>query len=120
MATIDLILFLVFPTEAFHVCIALTLGKLYSNSLLVIFNSRIRILGARNFTPGNTFHSYQSSSNNQSVNKRVNPTPVVLSPRTAANSLNGIRVDQETWIDDADIIPMENKVRYTTVLSKEL
>ncbi|EKM52239.1 uncharacterized protein PHACADRAFT_148756 [Phanerochaete carnosa HHB-10118-sp] len=46
-ATIDLVLFLAFPHRAYHGCIALTLAKLYSNSLLVLFNSRIRIVDGR-------------------------------------------------------------------------
>lgn len=40
-ATIDLILFYAFPDNSYHGCIALTLAKLYSNSLMVIFNNRL-------------------------------------------------------------------------------
>ncbi|KAG7097740.1 hypothetical protein E1B28_005062 [Marasmius oreades] len=46
IATVDLILFLSseFP---YHVTPALTLAKLYSNSMMVIFNSRVKIVGGR-------------------------------------------------------------------------
>ncbi|KAG7097841.1 hypothetical protein E1B28_005156 [Marasmius oreades] len=46
VATVDLILFLSskFP---YHVTPALALAKLYSNSMMVIFNSRIKIVGGR-------------------------------------------------------------------------
>lgn len=40
-ATIDLILFYAFPNNSYHGCVALTLAKLYSNSLMVIFNNRL-------------------------------------------------------------------------------
>ncbi|KAF9262829.1 hypothetical protein L218DRAFT_840393, partial [Marasmius fiardii PR-910] len=47
VATVDLILFLVFPATPYHITAALILAKVYSNSLLVIFNSRVRIVGGR-------------------------------------------------------------------------
>lgn len=49
-ATIDITLFLRFTHNSYHGCVALTLAKLYSNSLLVIFNSRLRISDGRNST----------------------------------------------------------------------
>ncbi|KAG7091710.1 hypothetical protein E1B28_008112 [Marasmius oreades] len=41
-ATVDLILFTVSPSVVYHMCLSIILAKMYSNSLLVIFNSRIR------------------------------------------------------------------------------
>ncbi|KAJ8083482.1 hypothetical protein PM082_009356 [Marasmius tenuissimus] len=49
-ATVDLILFLVFREIPYHVTPALALAKVYSNSMLVIFNSRVRIVGGRGQT----------------------------------------------------------------------
>ncbi|EKM52242.1 uncharacterized protein PHACADRAFT_211519 [Phanerochaete carnosa HHB-10118-sp] len=46
-ATVDLALFLALPHKAYHGCVALTLAKLYSNSLLVLLNGRIHIVGGR-------------------------------------------------------------------------
>lgn len=42
-AITDLTLFLVFPDRLYHGTVALTLAKLYSNSLLVVFNNRIHL-----------------------------------------------------------------------------
>ncbi|KAK7052958.1 hypothetical protein VNI00_004278 [Paramarasmius palmivorus] len=47
VAIIDLALFLAFPAEDYHITPALALAKFYSNSLLVVFNSRVRIHGGR-------------------------------------------------------------------------
>lgn len=47
----DLILYLTFPHSVYHACVALVLAKLYSNSLLVLLNAQIRIVGARNWAP---------------------------------------------------------------------
>ncbi|GJE98656.1 hypothetical protein PsYK624_148910 [Phanerochaete sordida] len=62
-ATIDLILFLAFPHNSYHGCVALTLAKLYSNSLLVLFNSRMRIVGGRNASSvGSSYNSVATKS----------------------------------------------------------
>ncbi|KAK0454046.1 uncharacterized protein EV420DRAFT_617008 [Desarmillaria tabescens] len=47
VAVIDLILFLVFPRKNFHITPALVLAKLYSNTLLVMLNSRMHVSRAR-------------------------------------------------------------------------
>jgi len=48
LAIVDLTLFLRFQHNNLHLLPALTLCKLYSNSLLVVFNSRLKIQGGRN------------------------------------------------------------------------
>ena len=58
VAALDLILFLVFRQNNYHITPSLTLAKFYSNNLLVIFNSRIRILGARDQPGGVGFEGY--------------------------------------------------------------
>ncbi|KAI3611915.1 hypothetical protein WG66_016167 [Moniliophthora roreri] len=47
MTIVTIVLFLTHPEQIYHITPAMTLAKIYSNSLLVIFNSRIRIYGAR-------------------------------------------------------------------------
>ncbi|KLO19750.1 hypothetical protein SCHPADRAFT_797781, partial [Schizopora paradoxa] len=42
-ATIQMIIFIRFPNKPYFTCIGMVLAKLYSNSLLAILNSRIRI-----------------------------------------------------------------------------
>ena len=46
-ATIDLILYFALPHTVYHICIATFLTKLYTNSLLALFNSRVSIIGSR-------------------------------------------------------------------------
>lgn len=46
MALLDIILFVSLKTD-YHITPALVLSKLYSNCVLVLFNSRIRIVGGR-------------------------------------------------------------------------
>ncbi|KIP07582.1 hypothetical protein PHLGIDRAFT_54932, partial [Phlebiopsis gigantea 11061_1 CR5-6] len=53
IASLDIILFFTYPHEAYHACITLVLSKLYSNSLLVMFNSQIRLVSARSLEPDN-------------------------------------------------------------------
>lgn len=43
MTILDLAIFLGFPGKAYHACTALMLAKLYSNSLLALFNSRAQL-----------------------------------------------------------------------------
>ena len=50
-ATADLVIFLGFPQLDVHITFTLTLAKLYSNSLLVALNSRVRIPGSRGYKP---------------------------------------------------------------------
>lgn len=47
VALIDLILFLAFPHATYHTVPAQSLSKLYSNAILVLFNSRVKIRGGR-------------------------------------------------------------------------
>ncbi|EKM56326.1 uncharacterized protein PHACADRAFT_140960 [Phanerochaete carnosa HHB-10118-sp] len=47
IATLDLVLFAAYPHRAYYACVALTITKLYSTTLLVSLNSRVRIVGGR-------------------------------------------------------------------------
>ncbi|KIP06791.1 hypothetical protein PHLGIDRAFT_445294 [Phlebiopsis gigantea 11061_1 CR5-6] len=108
--TVDLILFLTFSHSAYHACVALILAKLYSNSLLVLFNSRIRIIGGRGYTNDSSFISYHGSSTQAPSAHNTSATPVVLSPRGAVQTLSGtIRVDEETWVNRDNIQLQDQK-----------
>lgn len=107
MATVDLILYLAFPHSTYYPCVALVLAKLYSNSLLVLLNAQIRIVGARNWSPlalDKSSHAARPvlrrsrdcgpASGEGSVigigieaGKSVQETPIVLNARTAAREL---------------------------------
>ncbi|KAI0314887.1 hypothetical protein OF83DRAFT_404825 [Amylostereum chailletii] len=43
VATVDTVMFLVFQNNNYHMCPAIILGKLYSNSLLALLNQRYRV-----------------------------------------------------------------------------
>ncbi|KAF9258132.1 hypothetical protein L218DRAFT_1067158 [Marasmius fiardii PR-910] len=47
VATVELILFLGFTAKPYHITAALILAKIYSNSMMVIFNTRVEIAGGR-------------------------------------------------------------------------
>jgi hypothetical protein len=47
IALLDIILFLGFRHNNYHTTPALTIAKLYTNSLILSLNSRMRIMGAR-------------------------------------------------------------------------
>ncbi|KAF4596124.1 hypothetical protein EYR40_008191 [Pleurotus pulmonarius] len=47
-AVLDLALFLAFQSNNYHLAPSIALSKLYSNSLLVVLNARVRMVGGRN------------------------------------------------------------------------
>ncbi|ESK91204.1 hypothetical protein Moror_2924 [Moniliophthora roreri MCA 2997] len=94
IALVDLILFLVFPNDDFHIVPALTLAKLYSNSLLVVFNSRLRIPHAR----GNDSESAPSASGGH-VTFRPAHNSVLPPPRSELRTENRTSV----WHDHVQL-----------------
>lgn len=101
-ATIDIILFLVFPHNAYHGCVALTLAKLYSNSLLVIFNSRIHIHGGRNSPTA------MSSSAPYGGKAGLKRAALIFGSSTVASSFGGgVQIQKESFTDN---IPLEEQV----------
>ncbi|THU87440.1 hypothetical protein K435DRAFT_762603 [Dendrothele bispora CBS 962.96] len=48
LAVVDLSMFLAFEQANYHLTPSITLSKLYSNSLMTLLNSRVRIVGGRN------------------------------------------------------------------------
>lgn len=97
-ATVDLILYLRFPGVPYHTTITYSLAKLYSNSLLVLFNNRAQLhRGA--MAPG--FGGTSSTgSRNRAVVMGAN-VPVLL-PK------DSVHVHQATFVNSDDI-PLENK-----------
>ncbi|EKM52241.1 uncharacterized protein PHACADRAFT_260480 [Phanerochaete carnosa HHB-10118-sp] len=120
-ATIDIILFLAFPHNSYHGCVATTLAKLYSNSLLVLFNSRIRIVGGRNGTSHGVVASYSSGPVKGAPGGATAGTGAAPSTfravdfgscgtTTTTTSLGGMHVHEERYIDtDPESIPMEDQ-----------
>lgn len=105
-AIVDLILFLVFPSAAYHGCVALLLAKMYSNSLMVLLNSRIRIIGSRSES-----YSMEDSHHSVHLNKSRPGAAIHLTSRNAAVNFSGVHVQEETWTrTDGDVIPMEDRV----------
>ncbi|THV06375.1 hypothetical protein K435DRAFT_773329 [Dendrothele bispora CBS 962.96] len=47
LATLDLILYMVFPNQTFYCTVVLIIPKTYANTILVILNSRLQIVGGR-------------------------------------------------------------------------
>ncbi|KAG7091823.1 hypothetical protein E1B28_008227 [Marasmius oreades] len=96
-AAIDLILFLAFPTQDYHITPALALSKLYSNSLLVVFNSRVQIQGGRG-------SSFEASRGNVTG---FGSGGMVSARGPSTNIGMGVRCDVEesVW---ADPIPLNN------------
>lgn len=94
-AILELILFLRFPNDSFHATVAFALAKLYSNSLLVLFNNRKQ-------TPRS------APSSNHFDLPRMNPFRSDGSTNVSLPK-NGIRVEHSTFIDmdDGDSIPLD-------------
>ncbi|KLO08560.1 hypothetical protein SCHPADRAFT_1000869 [Schizopora paradoxa] len=100
-ATIQMALFISLREKPYFTCIGLALAKLYSNSLLAILNSRIRIEGVHSspgaqVSAGSSFAFYERSANG-----RRSALPF---PRLDGNGphIVDVRIQRqtETWTDD--------------------
>ncbi|KAF9265196.1 hypothetical protein L218DRAFT_161053 [Marasmius fiardii PR-910] len=70
-AIIDLSLYLAFPRDNYHLVPSACMSKLYSNSLLVLLNARIRIRNGRNVGLGSTDDSLSWNVSPQQSHSRV-------------------------------------------------
>ncbi|KAF9262841.1 hypothetical protein L218DRAFT_928877 [Marasmius fiardii PR-910] len=72
VATSELILFLVFPSAPYHITAALILAKLYSNSMMVIFNTRMKIVGGRgqSASSGHVITTSEAHINLESIDQK--------------------------------------------------
>lgn len=97
-AMVDLIVFLSLPNETYHTALTFSLAKLYSNSLLVLFNNRSYM---------KTSEAIDISLSTASTGPRFRDT----APRASALPSNGIHVNvqQTTFISPEDI-PLEERV----------
>ncbi|TCD65364.1 hypothetical protein EIP91_002762 [Steccherinum ochraceum] len=97
-AIVDLSLFLRFQENNYHLLPAITLCKLYSNSLLVVFNSRLNINGGRNDPEPD--HGMSTLSGTTSTVFR--PTASKIAMRSMNTNQGGITVEV-SQIQDVDI-----------------
>lgn len=84
-----LILYVALPHRAYFSTVGAILAKLYANSLLVLFNSRIRIAGSRNWPS----HARGVSSDESAAH-----TARVFSPRRAAMALGGVHIQEQVVV----------------------
>jgi hypothetical protein len=106
VATVDIILFLSFPHNNYHTAPALTLAKLYTNTLVLILNSRIRIVGGRESSQSGELFGLRTTKLTASTFSNVTgPPPIHVNP---GQNTTDVSVRKETWTDRSDI-PLEDK-----------
>ncbi|PBK99741.1 hypothetical protein ARMGADRAFT_1008250 [Armillaria gallica] len=71
-AILDLAFFIAYKHNNYHLAPSIALSKLYSNSLLVVFNARIRFVGGRDI--GNASDDYSLSFTTTSFNATTSAT----------------------------------------------
>ncbi|KIP09896.1 hypothetical protein PHLGIDRAFT_18448 [Phlebiopsis gigantea 11061_1 CR5-6] len=99
--TASLVLFLALPHRAYHVALALALAKLYSNSMMVVQNSRVKIVGARNRSPRTSFNMDTT---------RIRFASHTVTTATSVDGLPG-----ETWVrGEAVGMPNEDMAESST------
>ena len=116
VAAVDLVLFFRYPQNSYHGCVSLILAKLYSNSLLVVFNSQIRIHGARNWErrEGTAYNEESMSSQTtawtgvsgaEGSDHTGNSSTVgiAMTPRGAVRALNNAKGNMEVWDETIDL-----------------
>lgn len=108
VATVDIILFLAFPHNNYHTAPALTLAKLYTNTLLLIFNSRMRVIGGRDGTQTTELLELRTT---KLADSTLNNTPnVAVRFGTSRAQVTDISVRKEMWTD-SDIPPQEEQAK---------
>jgi hypothetical protein len=99
-ASADIILYYAIPDKAYHACPATILAKLYSNSMLAIFNSRIRIVGGRDWSSDSNIISMDTHGELRGDHSTGGPIVFSRTTRTGTSSFGGaIHVEQEVWTD---------------------
>lgn len=89
MAIISLILYYACPNTPYHVTAATVLAKIYSNSVLAIFNSRIRIVGGR-----------EETENGQNLHLSLRPGtyPGSAGASIPVSQLGAIRIQEDVYV----------------------
>ncbi|KAG1905156.1 uncharacterized protein F5891DRAFT_944525, partial [Suillus fuscotomentosus] len=101
IAIIELILFLTFKHNFYHVVPAFMLSKLYSNSFLVLLNSRKST--SKQSTTSDTFHSLPEFSTSREAN-RTGAMKVDLAHRTSSDDI-GMVSFSETEVRTPNCLP---------------
>ncbi|KAF9461113.1 hypothetical protein BDZ94DRAFT_1237980 [Collybia nuda] len=105
IAIVDVVLFLAFPENSYHVAPALILGKLYSNTLLTTLNSRLLIVNSRSNTSDelNSYRLENTGQNFVSSNQRMRIPGV--NPRSKRDDTAvTVNIEREVWTNN---IPMD-------------
>ncbi|TFK71470.1 hypothetical protein BDN72DRAFT_793842 [Pluteus cervinus] len=95
-AIVEISLFLAFPSDNYHLAPALCLSKMYSNTLMVVLNSRSHIVGGREALYGGGLDDVHVMS----TCRFLDPDAGAAIPGDDARGLKGIRIRTETWRDD--------------------
>lgn len=112
-ASVDIILYYAFPHNSYHTCAATILAKLYSNSLLAIFNSRIKIVGGRDWRSSDPAGHLDATYDTRGQ-QRSGLGPIVFrTTRTTTTEMYPHGTQQESvWTDtDGHGIAMKDQVR---------
>lgn len=96
-AILTLILWFAMPHHEYYTAVATILGKLYSNSLLAIFNSRSKFAGNHNWKTDPLYLTYQPDRRMEKAERTI---PVLLMPlrKRMAQSPEGIHVSKEVCV----------------------
>ncbi|KAG7090441.1 hypothetical protein E1B28_009559 [Marasmius oreades] len=101
VATVDLIVFLVFPSATYHMTPTLNIAKVYSNSMMVIFNSRVRMVGGRDQSKGIMSFSSQGHLGLETLNDQSRDSEM-FKLRTYRSQRSGgtMRAEAEVSVGD--------------------
>ncbi|EKM52235.1 uncharacterized protein PHACADRAFT_260469 [Phanerochaete carnosa HHB-10118-sp] len=112
-AVLVLVLYVALPNRAYYTAVGAVLGKLYSNALLVLFNSRMRVSGSR--APPST-HTRGPSDDATRVHRpaaRLGAKALVSfgrsTPEATSPDLGGVHVEEQVWVHTDDI-EMKNPI----------
>ncbi|KIP04367.1 hypothetical protein PHLGIDRAFT_199839 [Phlebiopsis gigantea 11061_1 CR5-6] len=96
-AILALILWYAFPHREYYTAVATILGKLYSNSLLAIFNSRSKFAGNHSWKTDPLYLTYKPGGRTEKVQRTV---PMLLMPlrKRTEQPPAGIHVQQEVCV----------------------
>jgi len=107
-AVLDLTLFLVFSYNNIHIPVCSALAKLYCIGLLMVLNSRIKIVGGRGCWEDDMTLSLPSSS---SPGRSDNSLRFALPAAAAHAGENAVDISEKSHSDSSSTLEMENPMR---------
>ncbi|EKM52232.1 uncharacterized protein PHACADRAFT_198296 [Phanerochaete carnosa HHB-10118-sp] len=114
-AILVLVLYVALPSRAYYACIGAILAKLYSNSLLVLFNTRMHIRGGRN----GPSHVHTGPPVRASIRSASHAAAAVSlgapGGATTMSSFGGVHVHEQVWVHTDG---MEMKERSSSPVEK--